>query len=631
MSLTNLPPGSIVAVDTEGSSLHWDPGVGLPTTDGRVSVVSFAYRQNGVLRSGALPFDQGPTSPIGDKDIPPNHRKRMLRWPEEQREEVVPNLGSNVFQQLCETLSQHRLVMHHVKHDLHHLREGLRGGHGGLDLSRSGYWCTMLTQRIIEPAMPVGLKPTAVRLSLLGGGEDADQEALKPWLGPTTGKNADPRYDLVPWSIMEPYAALDAELTYLLWEWQASRVAASGQLQGWREDDLALMHTLYGMEKRGIRFDKSACDQSARQIRAEKQRLADSIPFEGGTGNPTPAAARRFFFTDAGRPPYPGKVTDGGQPQVDDDVVARLVADGVEYADLYQQHETAKSALSKWYEPWAKLVGDDGRLRTIYRQGHVVSGRLAANRCNLLAIPHKWHLPDLPGMVPVRGLFGATVGCRLWEADVSQAEVRIAAVVSDCKPMLDRLAAGDDSHSAVAKAMFGADESHEEWTQYRSLAKRLNLAILYGAGPKRLRDEILAWMGQEVSMRQAAEYIAQWKASLPELANSIALAEQKADQLGYVTLLGGRQRWLADYEPSYKAFNQLCQGSLAVAMNRAMPDINARWPGALLLQIHDSLVFELPKGQPPEAIAHALSRHFEEAFGGKVAFPVDVKEWSAED
>ena len=63
-----------------------------------------------------------------------------------------------------------------------------------------------------------------------------------------------------------------------------------------------------------------------------------------------------------------------------EEVIQRLIKDGAEGAAEYEHHENLKSALSKWYDAWPKLVGHDGKLRTNHKQASTIGGRLSVER-----------------------------------------------------------------------------------------------------------------------------------------------------------------------------------------------------------------------------------------------------------
>lgn len=647
--LSELPEGWPVVVDTETSKAHPDDA------GAAVSVVSFAYwdpQDQTRMVSQAVPFDQGLNPeglPLGPKALPKATQKRVAKWPDWAREEVTPNRPPEDFDRLLALLERCTLDFHHAKFDLAFLEHGLRG-HRGRNLQDRLGWDTMLGQMVLDPMMPKALKHTAVRLELTdSGAEDAEAEALKPWLGPKSGKNADPRYDLVPWSVMEPYARVDAELTLLLKRHQERRLdpEVDEDLYRFIATEHALTHVLVNMGRRGVGFDAERCREAAKVLRAELDEAAAALPFKGSTGRPTPNAARAFFFAEGVRAPYPDKMTKGGknsppQPQVDEEVIARLVAEGAPFAAEYERHEGLKSALSKWYEPWAAACGSDGRLRAAFRQGGAVSGRLAAGRVNLLAIPHDRLMPST-AVPSVRQLIVPKPGHELWEFDVSQAEIRVATAVTRCKAMLEGLQRGEDSHATTCKNMFGIDEDDPDWAWMRKVAKACNLGILYGEGARTLQAQIAKATGTKYKLGEVSGWIKDWKAALPEFAEGLEIAERQAERHGYVRLYNGRRRYFADYEPAYKAFNQIVQGSLAEMMKLIMIEADATWPGELVLQVHDSLVMEIPEAEVETRrgeVPALMKRRFERAIwvpwepGGDpvtVPYETDAKRWGEAD
>lgn len=446
--------------------------------------------------------------PLGPKDLPLRHSKRIRKWLETSPDESVgkgaallqaPNRQPDAWGRLLRWLARQHLVFHNAKFDLHHLAAGLRGCEGndpeqggGLNLVDSTIFDTQLTQFVLTPRDGSGLKPTSVRLGLgkeLGldeGTEDAEQQALKPWKGPKT----DPRFDLIPWRVIRPYAEMDAALTLLLYEYQIDLlddVAFQHELKHVRRE-FGLMKTLYAMERRGVGYAVDESRHQAEICRKLMEQVASQLPFK-----PTYPGAQKYFFgpelDDAGNPtgnlghlPFNDKLTAGGKPQVDEEVIDRLVKEGVPNAEQFARYAELSSANSKWYQAWADLTGTDGRLRTSHKQTAVISGRLSVQRAQLQAIPHNYLIPD--GLAPVRGLFRAKEGHQLWEIDVSQAEIRIATAVARCQPMLDQFLAGQDSHSAACWLMFRTKfeqdgittieqaQQHPQWDEFRQVAKR---------------------------------------------------------------------------------------------------------------------------------------------------------------
>lgn len=661
MRLSELPDGWRVSVDTETSGKRIDSGA-------RVSIVSWAFRhpETGSLSSGAVPFDQGVVTPLGEKDIPSRHRKRLAKWSPEHQEEVAPNLPPERYEELIAQLCRFEIVYHHRKFDEVMLATGLRGMHSPLNppcdhrrLAEAFAWDTMVAQNAIAPQFSPGLKPTGRRLELMGGGEDDEQAELQAFLGPKDPKldyPDGPRFDLVPWSIIGRYAAKDAELTLLLDEWQTAFLTDGPNL--WLQkivaEDLDVTSTLINMERRGVGWNVERAKQMARLLSDRQKELATILPFKGGTGAPTPQSAKKFFFDDAGRRPYKGKVTSTGAPQLDTEVQEALIKDGVEFAAEYHEHEKCKSARSKWYVGWTDKCGSDGRLRCDFDQVSVITGRLAGKWINLVAIPHDHLLPDLPGLVSPRGLIEPKPGHSLWEVDVAQAEVRIGTALAECEGFYEGFVNGIDAHSRMSDMIFG---THDQ--PYRQYAKTNNLALQYGTGIDRLKAQLEADTGERWTRKRTKEIRNAWHAAAPEMGMALDVAQHQAETLGYVRLWNGRIRWFehfrgGSFDPPWTAFNAKCQGGMAEIMKIVMNKWDQRFPGTLLVQTHDSLLLELPDDgylatypdgsigrlSPQEMCEEAselLVREFEKAMtrpwksrGGQsvtVPFEADIKEF----
>ena len=634
--------GLTVAYDTEGSGLHVDDGA-------RISAVSFAFRdpQSGSIRSASVPFDQGCDQewlPCGQKDLPVTHARRVNKWDPEHR--IAPNRDEAVWHHLHRWLLRQHLVMHHAKFDCLQAAAGLRNSPGtGYDLMPRVIADTMLTAGVLWPRDSVALKVLAVthhfgkELGILEGAEADEQEALGPWKGPTT----DPRFDLIPWLVLGPYSKLDAELTLIAHEFETGMVWEPSQRSS-VGSDLALARVLYGMERRGVGLDVPGMLREAGKLSGMVRAAGERVPFRGSTGAPTPPAAVRYFFGDPpgglGLLPFNDKMTAGGktrgpQPQVDEEVITRLEKQGVPGAAQYAEYAGLKAALEKWYQPWPAMCGPDGRIRTSHKQGTVVSGRLAVERWQAQAMPHDYQIPE--GLLPPRYFLITDDGYEAWEADASQAEIRIATYVAKEKRMYRMLKAGYDSHDAATLLMFYPDcqtkaeaiakRGPEAWEKNRQVAKRCNLGILYGIGAKGLQIQIAKFTGIEYSVPQCAEWITDWKQALPGFGQALYEYSQLAQSQGFVRLSTGRVRKFSEYEPVHKAFNQRIQGEVAEAAKKAMLRFDREYPGMLLLQVHDSIVAQFPSARKDE-ITGAMQRIMVETFSqmySPIPFKADCK------
>src|SRR5207344_528718 len=101
------------------------------------------------------------------------------------------------------------------------------------------------------------------------------------------------------------------------------------------------------------------------------------------------------------------------------------------------------------------------------------------------------------------------------------------------------------------------------------------------------------------------ELKARYDDEFPEFARASYQAQCRADRglggPGYLTFkVTGRRRTFGYGERTHKAWNAVIQGTVAELMKLWMVEVNEQWPEWLLLQIHDSLVLEVPEDRTDE-------------------------------
>ena len=584
---------SPLVFDVETSGLHPDDGA-------RVSVISVAWLMpGGVAQYAAYPFGQG------------GHPKSS---------EPVADEGPDVWEALMAAIERwpRGLAGHNVKFDGMMVEAGSLGQDPGARsrLTRPRLvFDTMIMAKEAWPTHTAALKLTAARL--WGEDETEEQQALKPWLGPKTK----PNYHLVPWSVMKPYAAKDAVLTLrlLMHVWE---MIQQGEVSGsWVARETYLMRTLLDLEQAGMPFDAERSKEIAIELEGRRDALLDRLPFEKKD-------AKKFFFGRdlpgaLGLEPY-SRTAITKQPQLTAEVLDRMVIDEVPWAKELGQINKIETALKMWYRPYAERTAPDGRIRTVFRQvasgrgvdGGTASGRYSVERLNLQAIPHDYRLgPALTGVESPRGLVarGASrfEGWTMYELDLAQAELRVAALWSGCSLMLRHIDEGADVHGETAKSLFGVDPDSEQWGFLRQVAKRANFSLIFGSGAKTFRAMIAKETGTLMPMGKAKQLVYDWNDLYPEYGRAINTYMRQAETLGYTELVNGRRRWYAPGEDRHKAFNQRVQGSLAeygkdwiISTKRLMDEneiddrFRREFPGCggagLIMVIHDSQVLLLP-------------------------------------
>lgn len=626
----------ILVVDTEGSGLYPDDGA-------RVSVVSWATRNEaGEIESGALPFGQGPFGQLFD-------------FPEDA--------GSEAWEKFLDRCEQSSLIMHNASHDLAELNAGSIKGYPGRNLIDRFYWDTSVVQRHLDPLERVGLEDSCVR-----------RLHIEPWkwraerwkantikqarkLGDLTGN---PRYDLIPWSEIDPYATEDAVNTLLLAEDQWARLAAGEGIKEIVDRELDITRVLFLMEVRGVSYAAEESEAAGIELMRRAGEVEGKLPEE--LQPPTPAKFNEYFYRNLGYKPTK-RDKEGNLVEAADDYSRKgLRAQGAPWMDELDEWSKLETAYTSWYLPWAAATAPDGRLRMRVRQTKVTSGRFSGERVNLLAIPHDKQLPK--GAPTIRSFIRPREGTRLWEVDLGQAEVRVGAVAANCKPMVNAFMDGLDPYAVTARDAFGVlpCPTHPvkepdpncaacaNFEHYRSLCKRVVLSTIYSGGLKTLIGTVKKFMDLDLPENEAQGFLSGFRKTYPEFGAATTKFEQFALQHSYVPLALGERRYFQSYEmmcskcrgagvfegkrcrpckgtgeQCYKALNQRIQGSVAAVMKPCMIEVDREFPGQLLLQIHDSLLLETADDTVPQRVAEIMRENFERVF--KLPFTADIKEW----
>jgi len=151
-------------------------------------------------------------------------------------------------------------------------------------------------------------------------------------------------------------------------------------------------------------------------------------------------------------------------------------------------YRKAKSLLSKYGEAIASRTSSDGRVRANWRQlggdQGIDTGRSSATDPALMTVPARDNLWGTKSSELFRKSFTCRVGYYLVDADYSQIEPRVMAVVCNDK-LLQEVYDGEseiDRHSLTAKFMFNLDYFPGDDDPYRAAGKEYNLGSTYGMG-----------------------------------------------------------------------------------------------------------------------------------------------------
>ena len=242
--------------------------------------------------------------------------------------------------------------------------------------------------------------------------------------------------------------------------------------------------------------------------------------------------------------------------------------------------------------PWSTKLDALSRLHTTYKLYSTVTGRLSGD------------LQQVPRDSFIRSVFGAPPGWLSLEADLSQAELRIAAHCADEARMKRAYLMGEDLHLITAQAITGKsfDKIGKE---ERKKAKPVNFGFLFGMYPKKFKTYAKVNYGLDFSLAECEVYRERFFTLYPGLVKWHDRQKRLVHQNQYVTSPIGRVRHLPDImspdngvrmEAERQAINspvQSCASDIVLyAGTKLAPMMNPR-EIIMVMFNHDAIRFEV--------------------------------------
>ena len=423
------------------------------------------------------------------------------------------------------------------------------------------------------------------------------------------------------------YAVEDADITYQLKDYFEKEMLAARTMDLYKKVELPLVKVLTAMECEGINLDVPFLEELSKNLTVDIQKLEKTIfDAAGETFNlASPKQLGPILFDKLKLVDKPKK-TKTGQYSTAEDVLSYLakehsiVSDILDWRSLKKLQNTYVDALPKDINP------KSGRVHTIYNQAVAATGRLSSNNPNLQNIP----IRTARGQQVRKAFVPRDNQHVLVAADYSQIELRIIAALSKDEGMVTAFLNNEDIHQATAAKVFNVPLEEVTRTQ-RGNAKTVNFGIIYGVSAFGLSQQT------DLNRTEAKELIDTYYATYPKLRNYIHEQVDFARDNGYVTTVLGRRRYLKDINSQNavvrgaaerNAVNAPIQGSAADIIKLAMIAIQSKlesenWKAKMLLQVHDELVFDVPK-EEVEALQKMVKNEMENAFSLDVPLVVDM-------
>jgi DNA polymerase-1 len=323
-----------------------------------------------------------------------------------------------------------------------------------------------------------------------------------------------------------------------------------------------------------------------------------------------------------------------------------LVACMLEYNEVHKLLSTyVQGYLGVADDPKKPCRIFNGRIHADLVSYGTVTGRFSCREPNLQNIPR----PDTDLGKKIRGLFKAPPGYKMVVADYGQIEMIILAHLIGYGALFDGIRNGMDPHSATAAGLAGIDP--EEFMRLveagdprakaaRQVAKGVNFAVVYGAGP----EKVAAMAG--ITVKEAKRFLEIHMEMFPEIyrfKDKVLRVAKERRPPHIRTLLGRKRRlpalWSKDYGSrgyaERQAVNSLIQGSAADIIKLAMvrlhqslePDMR------LILSVHDELVTLCPEDKADRCAEIVKEAMLGEGITGLLSVPLSsdlkiVDRWS---
>lgn len=478
-------------------------------------------------------------------------------------------------------------IGHNIKYDLLVFRTH------GIQLAGSMY-DTMLAHYVVEPE---GKRNMDLLSSHYLGYQPISITELIGKKGKQQGNMRDVEVELV-----KEYAAEDADITLQLKQKLHPLMEQEQVVNVFETVDNPLVPVLADMEWEGVRVDEAFLNNYSKILEEDAKAAEQSVYEQAGVrfNLASPKQLGEVLFDKLQLDPS-AKKTKTGQYQTGEDVLLKLAAKGhhivediLTFRELTKLNSTYVQALPQMIQPTT------GRVHTSYAQAVAVTGRLSSNNPNLQNIP----IRTARGREIRKAFVPREAGWVLVSADYSQIELRIVAAISGDENMCAAFRDHKDIHTATAAKVYGVSEA-DVTKEMRYKAKSVNFGIIYGQGAFGLADNL------GISRTEAKEIIDNYKKEFPGITRYMTEQVETAKQLGYVTTLLGRKRWLRDIHSANftvrgfaerNAINSPIQGSAADMIKLAMIRIHkaireAGLASKMILQVHDELVFDVKESE----------------------------------
>jgi len=360
------------------------------------------------------------------------------------------------------------------------------------------------------------------------------------------------------------------------------------------QNEMPLIPVLSLMERKGIKIDVSYFKNYSSELEKELAKIEKAIYEEAGEefNINSPKQLGDILFVKMNLPS--GKKTKTGY-STDVMVLEDLESYGYDIARLLLDYRKLNKLKTTYVDTLPNLVDSNSRIHTSFNQIGTATGRLSSSEPNLQNIPVK-----TDDGIKIREGFVAEEGKVLMSIDYSQVELRVLTSMSKDENLIKAYREEKDLHDLTARRIFNLSDSDDVTREQRTIAKIINFSIIYGKTAFGLAKEL------KIPVKDASEYIKKYFEQYPRVTTFEKEVIEFGEEHGYVKTLFGRKRYISGIDSKNKtikaqaermAVNTVIQGTAAEVLKKVMLKVYETLKDkddiALLLQVHDELIFEV--------------------------------------
>ncbi len=429
----------------------------------------------------------------------------------------------------------------------------------------------------------------------------------------------------VPVNDLKIYSCEDADITYKLYLILKDELKSKQLLELCESIEFPLVKTLSEMELRGVYINTDDLQDLSLELEKQISNIEFKIYELAGEKfnvNSTKQLQEILFKKLKLEPTK--KTKTGYSTDIQSLEQIRFTHPIIEYLINFRQLVKLKNT---YVDSLPELINKrTGRVHTNYNQTITSTGRLSSSDPNLQNIPIRSELGK-----EIRKAFAVPdKNWKILSADYSQIELRILAHICEDPNLIEAFENDVDIHASTASRVFGVPID-KVTPEMRRKAKEVNFGILYGIGPFGLKTRL------GIPQTQAKELIDRYFKTYKNVQKYLEETKSFAHKNGYVETLKKRRRYLPNINSQNatvrsaeerQAINMPIQGTAADMIKIAMNNISNEFrikklKSAMIIQVHDELVFEVHKDELDE-VKKIVKKEMENAIKLKVPVKVDI-------